>query len=42
MKDHKNVQEEVIERLGDAYYNQDFIYAQMQRQYGYPIIIKNV
>jgi len=42
LKEHKKVQEEVIERLGDAYYNQDFIFAKMQRQYGYPIVIKNV
>lgn len=42
LKDHIKVQDEVIERLGDAYCNQDFIFAKMQRQYGYPIVIKQV
>jgi integrase len=42
LKEHKKVQEAVIERLGAAYYNQDFIFAKMERQYGYPIVIKNV
>ncbi|RSK29209.1 site-specific integrase [Bacillus sp. HMF5848] len=42
LQEHKKVQDEVIERLGDSYYNQDFIFAKMQRQYGYPIVIKNV
>lgn len=42
LKEHKKVQDEVIERLGDSYYNQDFIFAKMQRQYGYPIVIKNI
>lgn len=42
LKEHKKVQEEVIEQLGDTYYNQDFIFAKMQGQYGYPIVIKNV
>ncbi|BCB02121.1 site-specific integrase [Bacillus sp. KH172YL63] len=42
LKEHKEAQDEVIEQLGDAYYNQDFIFAKMQRQHGYPIVIKNV
>lgn len=42
LKEHKKVQDEVIGRLGAAYYNQDFISAKMQRQYGYPIVIKNI
>lgn len=42
LKRHKKVQEGVIERLGDAYYNHDFIFARMERHYGYPIVIKNV
>lgn len=42
LMEHKKVQEEAIERLGDAYYNNDFIFAKMERQYGYPIVIKTV
>lgn len=42
LKDHKNVQDEVIKRLGNAYHNGDFIFAKMERQYGYPIVIKIV
>ncbi|MBT2644773.1 site-specific integrase [Bacillus sp. ISL-41] len=42
LKEHKKVQERVIDRLGDAYYNQDFIFSKMERHYGYPIVIKNV
>jgi integrase len=42
LKKHKKVQEEVIERLGDAYHNEDFIFAKMERQFGYPIVIKTV
>lgn len=42
LKEHKKVQERVIDRLGDAYYKQDFIFAKMERHYGYPIVIKNV
>ncbi|WP_047986113.1 tyrosine-type recombinase/integrase [Ornithinibacillus californiensis] len=40
--EHKEAQEKVIEQLGDAYYNKDFIFAKMERQYGYPIVIKTV
>lgn len=42
LMEYKKVQDEVIEQLGDDYYHQDFIFAKMQRQYGYPIVIKNV
>ncbi|KON83364.1 integrase [Rossellomorea marisflavi] len=42
LKEHKKAQDEVIELLGEAYNNQDFIFAKMQRQCGYPIVIKNV
>nr|WP_246031794.1 Arm DNA-binding domain-containing protein [Salibacterium salarium] len=42
LKDHKEDQNQVIKRLGDEYYNKDFIFAKMERQYGYPIVIKNV
>lgn len=42
LKEHKKVQDEVIERLGNAYYNHDFIFAKTQRHYGYPIVLKNV
>jgi integrase len=42
LMEHKKVQEKVIEQLGDNYYNNDFIFAKMERQYGYPIVIKTV
>ncbi|KPL57833.1 tyrosine-type recombinase/integrase [Rossellomorea vietnamensis] len=42
LMEHKKTQDEVIGQLGKAYNNQDFIFAKMQRQYGYPIVIKNV
>ncbi|WP_318506146.1 tyrosine-type recombinase/integrase [Bacillus sp. T3] len=42
LKEHKTVQDEVIKRLGAAYHNKDFIFAKMERQYGYPIVIKNI
>ena len=42
MKEHKKEQAQVIERLGADYYNKDFIFAKMERQYGYPIVIKTV
>jgi integrase len=42
LKEHKEAQDQVIERLGDAYYNKDFIFAKTERQYGYPIVIKTV
>ncbi|WP_052353796.1 hypothetical protein [Neobacillus jeddahensis] len=41
MKKHKEDQNQVIERLGNTYYNKDFIFAKTERQYGYPIVIKN-
>ncbi|NMD71521.1 site-specific integrase [Bacillus sp. DNRA2] len=42
LKEHKKVQDEVIKRLGAAYHNKDFIFAKMERHYGYPIVVKNV
>ncbi|AIF42410.1 site-specific integrase [Virgibacillus sp. SK37] len=42
LKDHKENQNQVIKRLDDDYYNKDFIFAKMERQFGYPIVIKNV
>lgn len=39
---HKEVQNEVVKQLGDAYHNKDFIFAKMERQFGYPIVIKTV
>ena len=42
LKEHKKYQDQVIERLGDNYYNKDFIFAKIERQYGYPIVIKTV
>ncbi len=32
----------MIERLGDDYYNQNFIFGKMERHFGYPIVVKNV
>ncbi|MEW5571515.1 site-specific integrase, partial [Rossellomorea marisflavi] len=42
LKKHREDQSQVIERLGDVYYNKDFIFAKTERQYGYPIVHKNV
>lgn len=42
LKEHKNVQDEVIKRLEKSYHNEDFIFAKMERQCGYPIVIKTV
>ncbi|WP_102349604.1 tyrosine-type recombinase/integrase [Bacillus sp. Marseille-P3661] len=39
---HKEVQNEVVKQLGNAYHNKDFIFAKMERQFGYPIVIKTV
>ncbi|KAA0560874.1 site-specific integrase [Bacillus sp. CH30_1T] len=39
---HKEVQNEVIKRIGKGYYDQDFIFAKMERKFGYPIVIKTV
>lgn len=39
---HKEDQNEVVGQLGNAYYNKDFIFAKMERQFGYPIVIKTV
>ncbi len=42
LKEHKKVQNKVIEQLGNSYYNKDFIFAKMERQHGYPIVVKTV
>jgi integrase len=42
LKFHKVNQEKFIQQLGDAYNNQDFIFAKTERQPGYPIVIKMV
>jgi integrase len=42
LKEHKKIQNKVIEQLGNNYYNHDFILAKMKRHFGYPIVIKNV
>ncbi|MBO0995684.1 site-specific integrase [Bacillus sp. SD088] len=42
LKEHREVQNQVIKQLGDAYYNKDFIFAKLERQHGYPIVIKTV
>lgn len=42
LKKHKITQKKVIKRLGDAYYNEDFIFGKTERQVGYPMLIKTV
>ncbi|MFJ7978453.1 tyrosine-type recombinase/integrase [Peribacillus sp. NPDC096379] len=42
MNEHKNAQNQVIKRLSTDYYNKDFIFSKMERQYGYPIVIKTL
>ncbi|WP_096155851.1 MULTISPECIES: site-specific integrase [Bacillus] len=42
LKKHKEIQNQVIKRLGKDYYNKDFIFAKMERQFCYPIVIKTV
>ncbi|MBY0124419.1 site-specific integrase [Bacillus sp. S/N-304-OC-R1] len=42
LKKHKEVQDKVIEQLGEDYYNENFIFAKLKRQFGYPIVIKTV
>ncbi|MBU9723665.1 MULTISPECIES: site-specific integrase [Bacillaceae] len=42
LKKHKEVQKKVMEQIGNDYYNHDFIFAKMERQHGYPIVIKTV
>jgi integrase len=42
LKEHKKKQDQVIQELGEAYFNNNFIFAKMERQYGYPIVIKTV
>ena len=31
-----------MKQLGENYYNRDFIFAKLERQHGYPIVIKTV
>ncbi|MDC3418603.1 site-specific integrase [Aquibacillus salsiterrae] len=42
LQEHKEVQKKLMEQVGDVYYNKDFIFAKMERQHGYPIVIKTV
>ncbi|QHS24590.1 site-specific integrase [Virgibacillus sp. MSP4-1] len=42
LKNHRKALNNIIEQLGDDYYNKDFIFAKTERQYGYPIVIKTV
>ncbi|MFD1851574.1 tyrosine-type recombinase/integrase [Oceanobacillus bengalensis] len=42
LKEHKEVQNQVIKQLEDDYYDKDFIFTKMERQHGYPIVIKTV
>ncbi|MCA1032890.1 site-specific integrase [Bacillus timonensis] len=42
LNEHKKFQNKVIEQIGNSYYNKDFIFAKMERHFGYPIVIKNV
>jgi integrase len=39
---HKEIQNQVIKRLGKEYNDSGFIFAKMERQFGYPIVLKNV
>ncbi|WP_301107117.1 site-specific integrase [Sporosarcina sp.] len=39
---HKEIQTKIIHQLGDAYDNQDFIFAKTERHLGYPLVIKMV
>lgn len=39
---HKETQAKTIQQLGDAYNNQDFIFAKTERHPRYPIVIKMV
>jgi len=42
LKKHRAAQKKMIKRLGDAYYNEGFIFANTERQPGYPMLIKTV
>ena len=42
LKKYQDAQNQVIVRLGDAYYDNDFIFAKTERQHGYPIVLKTV
>jgi integrase len=40
--EYKKVQERNTKRLGDAYHNKDYIFSKIERQFGYPIVIKTI
>lgn len=42
LKKHRTAQKKVIKRLGDAYYNEGFIFGKSERHPGYPTLIKTV
>ncbi|WP_323742041.1 tyrosine-type recombinase/integrase [Salinibacillus xinjiangensis] len=42
LKKHKEIQDQVIKDIGDDYYNKDFIFAKMERQHGFPIVVKAI
>lgn len=42
LKEHKEKQEQIKEQLGDAYFDQQFVFAKTERQPGYPIVLKMV
>jgi len=42
LKKHKTAQKKAIKLLGDAYYNEGFIFANTERRPGYPMLIKTV
>lgn len=42
LKKHRTAQKKVIKRLGDAYYNEGFIFGKSERHPGYPMLIKTV
>ncbi|MBM7663302.1 integrase [Bacillus mesophilus] len=42
LKKHKEVQDHIIKQLGNEYHNKNFIFTKMERQYGYPIVIKTI
>lgn len=42
LKKHKEEQQKIINRLGDSYRNRDFIFTNVNRHHGYPILTKLV
>lgn len=40
LKLHKEAQEKINKRLGDSYYNKEFIFAKTEKHLGYPIFVK--